>query len=78
MAMAAAGVSFHNMFGSVESELEDLRAMGGDTGSEYGLAIMGMGWSEDGRRLYVGTEKGIFEFELVAERRRQFPAVKPR
>lgn len=43
-----------------------------------GLKTAGLAMSEDGRRLYCGTEEGIFEFKLNLHGRRNIPAIRPR
>ena len=39
-----------------------------------GVVTMGLGWSPDGGRLYVGTEEGILAYEVNLRWRMQFPA----
>ncbi|MCJ1436682.1 hypothetical protein MMC27_006063 [Xylographa pallens] len=45
----------------------------GEQATEVGT--MGIGWSVDGRFLYVGTEEGIFEFSVNLNNRKTFPAL---
>lgn len=40
---------------------------------QEGLATMGIGWSEDGRNLFVATEEGILEYTVNIEGRKTFP-----
>ncbi|KAF6240984.1 hypothetical protein HO173_000777 [Letharia columbiana] len=40
---------------------------------EAGLITMGIGWSEDGRNLFVATEEGILEYNVNIEGRKTFP-----
>jgi len=44
------------------------------TGSA-GVTTVGVGWSGDGRLLYVGTEEGILEYPVNIQERKMFPAV---
>lgn len=39
-----------------------------------GPVTMGLGWSVDGSRLYVGTEEGILGYDVNMKERMQFPA----
>ena len=41
---------------------------------DAGVVTMGVGWSADGRNLFVGTEDGIFEFKVNLDERKTFPA----
>lgn len=64
--------------GYEEYELEMLRRLAeqrrrGDRATE--VATMGIGWSVDGRFLYVGTEEGILEFSVNLNDRKTFPAL---
>lgn len=43
-----------------------------------GLRTAGLAMSPDGRKLYCGTEEGIFEFQMNLHQRKGFPAIKPR
>lgn len=43
-----------------------------------GLKTAGLAMSEDGRRLYCGTEEGIFEFRINLHVRKGIPAIHPR
>lgn len=43
-----------------------------------GLRTAGLAMSQDGRKLYCGTEEGIFEFHINLHERKGFPAIKPR
>lgn len=43
-----------------------------------GLRTAGLAMSQDGRRLYCGTEEGIFEFRMNLHQRKGFPAITPR
>lgn len=43
-----------------------------------GVRTAGLAMSQDGRTLYCGTEKGIFEFKLNLHVRKGFPAIQPR
>ncbi|KAG9249303.1 WD40-repeat-containing domain protein [Calycina marina] len=42
---------------------------------QEGPAIMGISWSPDGRKLYVGADDGIYEFHVNTASRRQFPSL---
>ncbi|MCJ1397554.1 hypothetical protein MMC11_000748 [Xylographa trunciseda] len=64
--------------GYEEYELEMLRRLAGqrrrgEEATEVGT--MGIGWSVDGRSLYVGTEEGILEFSINLNDRKTFPAL---
>jgi len=37
------------------------------------VGTAGLGWSEDGRLLYVGTEEGILEYHVNIQDRKTFP-----
>lgn len=50
-----------------------LRRYQGSTRGEEGLITMGIGWSEDGRNLFVATEDGILEYTVNIEGRKTFP-----
>ncbi|KAJ4292002.1 hypothetical protein N0V90_009901 [Kalmusia sp. IMI 367209] len=43
-----------------------------------GLRTAGLAMSPDGRKLYCGTEEGIFEFSMNLHLRKGFPATRPR
>lgn len=43
-----------------------------------GVRLAGLAMSQDGRRLYCGTEEGIFEFCINLHARKGFPAITPR
>ncbi|KAI8938525.1 hypothetical protein NX059_004411 [Plenodomus lindquistii] len=43
-----------------------------------GVRTAGLAMSSDGRRLYCGTEEGIFEFRMNLHARKNFPAQTPR
>ncbi|KAF2201472.1 hypothetical protein GQ43DRAFT_487093 [Delitschia confertaspora ATCC 74209] len=43
-----------------------------------GLRTAGLAMSQNGRKLYCGTEEGIFEFDINVVERKSFPAVVPR
>lgn len=44
----------------------------------WGLRTAGLAMSQDGRRLIVGTEEGMFEFAINMQERKSFPAVQAR
>lgn len=44
----------------------------------WGLRTAGLAMSQDGRRLFVGCEQGIFEFAINVQARKAFPAVQTR
>ncbi|KAF2805752.1 uncharacterized protein BDZ99DRAFT_511146 [Mytilinidion resinicola] len=43
-----------------------------------GVRTAGLAMSQDGRKLYAGTEDGIFEFNINLRERKLFPAIVPR
>jgi hypothetical protein len=43
-----------------------------------GVRTAGLAMSQDGRKLYCGTEEGIFEFDINVHERKLFPAIFPR
>lgn len=43
-----------------------------------GVRTAGLAMSQDGRKLYCGTEEGIFEFNMNLHARKGFPAISPR
>ncbi|KAF2188741.1 hypothetical protein K469DRAFT_724607 [Zopfia rhizophila CBS 207.26] len=43
-----------------------------------GVRTAGLAMSQDGRKLYCGTEEGIFEFNFNLHERKGFPAIVPR
>lgn len=43
-----------------------------------GVRTAGLAMSQDGRKLYCGTEEGIFEFSINLHERKGFPAITPR
>ncbi|OCK81901.1 hypothetical protein K432DRAFT_350130 [Lepidopterella palustris CBS 459.81] len=45
---------------------------------QYGVRTAGLAMSHDGRKLYCGTEEGIFEFNINVQERKLFPAIEPR
>ncbi|KAL1648466.1 hypothetical protein SLS58_002221 [Diplodia intermedia] len=52
--------------------------MSGRWNPSFGVRTAGLAMSEDGRKLYVGTEEGIFEFEIDVRGRKGWGAVEPR
>ncbi|KMU90373.1 hypothetical protein CIHG_08183 [Coccidioides immitis H538.4] len=42
---------------------------------EMGVGTAGVGWGEDGRTLYIGTEEGIFEYQINIQDRKTFPGI---
>lgn len=52
--------------------------MSGRFNPAFGVRTAGLAMSEDGRKLYVGTEEGIFEFEIDVRGRKGWGAVQPR
>ncbi|GBF66663.1 hypothetical protein TMEN_9383 [Trichophyton mentagrophytes] len=42
--------------------------------SGWGVGTAGVGWSDDGRTLYIGTVQGIFEYHINIPDRKTFPA----
>ncbi|KAK2853214.1 hypothetical protein FQN49_005297, partial [Arthroderma sp. PD_2] len=42
--------------------------------SGWGVGTAGVGWSEDGRTLYIGTVQGILEYHINLFDRKTFPA----
>ena len=40
-----------------------------------GVVIQGVGWSQDGRQLFVATENGMLEYEINMRERMQWPGV---
>ncbi|KAK8167700.1 WD40-repeat-containing domain protein, partial [Phyllosticta citrichinensis] len=54
----------------------------GGTGGRYnpafGVRTAGLAMSSDGRKLFAGTEQGIFEFEIDVRNRKAWGAVQPR
>ncbi|KAK7559614.1 WD40-repeat-containing domain protein, partial [Phyllosticta paracitricarpa] len=54
----------------------------GGTGGRYnptfGVRTAGLAMSSDGRKLFAGTEEGIFEFEIDVRSRKAWGAVQPR
>ncbi|KAK8185592.1 WD40-repeat-containing domain protein [Phyllosticta citribraziliensis] len=54
----------------------------GGTGGRYnpafGVRTAGLAMSSDGRKLFAGTEEGIFEFEIDVRNRKAWGAVQPR
>lgn len=40
-----------------------------------GIRTAGLAMSQDGRKLYCGTEEGIFEFQMNLHARKEFPAI---
>jgi len=45
---------------------------------QHGVRTAGLAMSQDGRKLYAGTEEGIFEFTINVQERKLFPAIVPR
>lgn len=43
-----------------------------------GVRTAGLAMSQDGRKLYCGTEEGIFEFDINVHERKTYPAIFPR
>lgn len=41
---------------------------------DAGVGTMGIGWSVDGRSLYVATEEGILDLAINIDQRKMFPA----
>lgn len=52
--------------------------MAGRWNPAFGVRTAGLAMSEDGRKLYAGTEEGIFEFEIDVRGRKGWGAVQPR
>ncbi|KAL1393149.1 WD40-repeat-containing domain protein [Phyllosticta capitalensis] len=54
----------------------------GGTGGRYnptfGVRTAGLAMSSDGRKLFAGTEEGIFEFEIDVRNRKAWGAIQPR
>ncbi|KAF2091862.1 hypothetical protein K490DRAFT_70596 [Saccharata proteae CBS 121410] len=46
--------------------------------SAFGVRTAGLAMSKDGRKLYAGTEEGIFEFDINVRARKGWPAVEAR
>lgn len=42
--------------------------------SERGVGTAGVGWTPDGRHIYIGTEEGIFQYALNTADRMTFPS----
>ncbi|EFR05147.1 hypothetical protein MGYG_08159 [Nannizzia gypsea CBS 118893] len=42
--------------------------------SGWGVGTAGVGWSDNGRTLYIGTVQGIFEYHINVPDRKTFPA----
>ncbi|EEP76813.1 predicted protein [Uncinocarpus reesii 1704] len=42
---------------------------------QIGVGTAGVGWGEDGRTLYIGTEEGIFEYKINIQDRKTFPGI---
>ncbi|KAI4123814.1 MAG: hypothetical protein LQ347_006007 [Umbilicaria vellea] len=42
---------------------------------DAGLGTMGLGWSGDGRNMYVATEEGILEYTVNIQERKTFPGI---
>ena len=40
-----------------------------------GAVVQGVGWSQDGRSLFVATEVGLLEYEVNIRERMQWPGV---
>ncbi|KAI9729734.1 MAG: hypothetical protein M1834_006685 [Cirrosporium novae-zelandiae] len=59
----------------IRPELEIVRRHHQDTNTETGVGTAGIGFSRDGRLLYVGTEEGIFEYQVNIQGRRTFPSL---
>lgn len=58
------------------SPVRDANGLGGEAVAiDRGVGSAGLGWSVDGRQLYVGTEKGIFEYAINLMDRKTFPAL---
>ncbi|KAI9720226.1 MAG: hypothetical protein M1812_003044 [Candelaria pacifica] len=58
------------------SRLGTLRRVGA-IGSDWGVGTTGLGMSPNGRKLYVGTEEGIIEYQINIQERKSFPKVDP-
>jgi len=54
------------------------RYTAGQPDPQYGVRTAGLAMSQDGRKLYAGTEEGIFEFNINLRERKLFPAIVPR
>ena len=40
-----------------------------------GVVVQGVGWSQDGRSLFVATENGLLEYKINLRERMQWPGV---
>ncbi|KAI9794923.1 MAG: hypothetical protein M1835_006297 [Candelina submexicana] len=47
----------------------------GAIGSDWGVGTTGLEMSPDGRKLYVGTEEGILEYQINIQERKCFPKI---
>lgn len=59
-------------------EMGIYRRSGGRHDPQHGVRTAGLAMSQDGRKLYAGTEEGIFEFTINVQERKLFPAIVPR
>jgi len=70
------GSGVDDEFGLSGYELEMLRRLvRPGRRSDDGVGTMGIGWSGDGRNLYVGTEEGILEYAVNIQERKTFPGI---
>jgi hypothetical protein len=58
-----------------ETHLSTYERYGRALHPELGSRTTGLAMSHDGRRLYAGTEEGIFEFEINAAARKMYPSI---
>lgn len=57
---------------------ETTAGLAGRANPEWGVRTAGLAMSADGRRLYVGTEEGVWEVGIDVAGRRFCPAVEVR
>ena len=50
-------------------------AMARDQSRAGGVLVQGVGWSQDGRSLFVATENGLLEYKVNIRERMQWPGV---